>query len=113
MGFYLGKQERMFGLQVAPMHDVCALAPYVDPDLIRTVETSVKVELAGTHTRGMTVCDLRSVRPGAGSAVKGIAERNARRALRWNAEIIIMDEPTAALGVVQTRNVLDHIRRVR
>jgi inosine-uridine nucleoside N-ribohydrolase len=33
----------------------------------------VKVELAGTHTRGMTVCDLRSVRPGADSAVKGIA----------------------------------------
>jgi simple sugar transport system ATP-binding protein len=27
--------------------------------------------------------------------------------------VIIMDEPTAALGVVQTQNVLDVIRRVR
>jgi inosine-uridine nucleoside N-ribohydrolase len=44
---------------------VCALVPYVAPDLIRYVETSVKVELAGVYTRGMTVCDLRGVRPGA------------------------------------------------
>ena len=98
MGFYLGKQERMFGLQVAPMHDVCALAPYVDPDLIRTVETSVKVELAGTHTRGMTVCDLRSVRPGAGSAVKGIAEPNARVAVDAQSRALIDLVIDAVLG---------------
>ena len=89
MGFYLGKQERVFGLQVAPMHDVCALAPYVDPDLIRTVETSVKVELAGTHTRGMTVCDLRSVRPGAGAAMKGVAAPNARVAVEARSRALI------------------------
>ena len=34
------------------------------------------------------------------------------RALRWGAEIIIMDEPTAALGVVETAQVLDLIRRL-
>ena len=89
MAFYLGRQERMFGLQVAPMHDVCALVPYVDPDLIRTVETSVRVELAGTHTRGMTVCDLRSVRPGAGSAMKGVAAPNARVAVEAQSRALI------------------------
>jgi ABC-type sugar transport system ATPase subunit len=35
------------------------------------------------------------------------------RALRWNAEIIIMDEPTAALGVRETAQVLDLIRHLR
>jgi simple sugar transport system ATP-binding protein len=35
------------------------------------------------------------------------------RAVTWAGKVVIMDEPTAALGVVQTRNVLDLIRRVR
>lgn len=35
------------------------------------------------------------------------------RALRWNAEIIIMDEPTAALGVKETAQVLDLIRTLK
>lgn len=35
------------------------------------------------------------------------------RALRWNAEIVIMDEPTAALGVKETALVLDLIRRLK
>lgn len=32
------------------------------------------------------------------------------RALRWNADVVIMDEPTAALGVRETAQVLDLIR---
>ncbi len=35
------------------------------------------------------------------------------RALRWKAEIIIMDEPTAALGVRETEQVLKLIRQLR
>ncbi|MEM8853373.1 MAG: ATP-binding cassette domain-containing protein [Pseudomonadota bacterium] len=35
------------------------------------------------------------------------------RALRWDAEIIIMDEPTAALGVKETGQVLDLIGKLR
>ncbi len=35
------------------------------------------------------------------------------RALRWNAEIIVMDEPTAALGVKETAQVLDLIRALK
>jgi simple sugar transport system ATP-binding protein len=35
------------------------------------------------------------------------------RAVTWASKIVFMDEPTAALGVVQTRNVLDLIQRVR
>jgi ABC-type sugar transport system ATPase subunit len=35
------------------------------------------------------------------------------RALRWDAGIIIMDEPTAALGVAETAQVLDLVRRLQ
>src|SRR3954447_9809760 len=88
MGFYLAGQNRVFGLSVAPMHDVCAIVPYVAPELIDYVETSVNVELAGRYTRGMTVCDLRGVRPGAttgigpaGPATTKVALEADRRAL--------------------------------
>ncbi len=35
------------------------------------------------------------------------------RAVTWARRVVFMDEPTAALGVVQTRRVVDLIRRVR
>ncbi|MFI6390035.1 ATP-binding cassette domain-containing protein [Nonomuraea sp. NPDC050547] len=35
------------------------------------------------------------------------------RAVTWAKRVVFMDEPTAALGVVQTRRVLDLIRQVR
>lgn len=35
------------------------------------------------------------------------------RALTWASRIVLLDEPTAALGVAQTRQVLDLVRRVR
>lgn len=52
------------------------------------------------------------------SLVKGLSggQRQAvavSRATYWNAKIIIMDEPTAALGVEETEKVLDLIRRLK
>jgi ribose transport system ATP-binding protein len=35
------------------------------------------------------------------------------RALRWNARIVIMDEPTAALGVAESGQVLDLVRALK
>ncbi len=35
------------------------------------------------------------------------------RAVMWNSKIVMLDEPTAALSVAQTRQVLDLIRRLR
>jgi ABC-type sugar transport system ATPase subunit len=35
------------------------------------------------------------------------------RALRWNADLVIMDEPTAALGVKETAQVLELIRQLK
>jgi D-xylose transport system ATP-binding protein len=35
------------------------------------------------------------------------------RAVMWDAKAVILDEPTAALGVAQTRQVLDLVKRLR
>ena len=59
LAFYLGKQREFLGLELAPMHDVCAIVPYVQENLISYQSCHVAVELAGALTRGMTVCDLR------------------------------------------------------
>ena len=45
-----------------------------------------------------------------GGQRQGIA---VSRAVTWASKVLFLDEPTAALGVKQTRNVLDLIRRVR
>ncbi len=58
LDFYLARQRERRGAVVAPMHDVCAIVPYVDDRLIDAVRARVEIELAGRHTRGMTVCTL-------------------------------------------------------
>jgi simple sugar transport system ATP-binding protein len=45
-----------------------------------------------------------------GGQRQGIA---VSRAVTWASKVVFMDEPTAALGVVQTRKVLELIKRVR
>jgi D-xylose transport system ATP-binding protein len=59
------------------------------------------------------VTTLRSVR----QAVAGLSggQRQAvavAKAVMWNSKLVILDEPTAALGVAQTRQVLDLVRRL-
>jgi D-xylose transport system ATP-binding protein len=34
------------------------------------------------------------------------------KAVLWNSKLVVLDEPTAALGVAQTRQVLDLVRRL-
>lgn len=72
MTFYLGTQKTRYGLSVATMHDVCAIIPYVYPELITYLHTSARVEKDGTYTRGMTMCDLRHPK---GSAVDHLRHR--------------------------------------
>ncbi|GIF63611.1 ABC transporter ATP-binding protein [Asanoa ishikariensis] len=59
---------------------------------------------------GATVRDLNGTVGGmSGGQRQGIA---VARAAAWAQKVIFLDEPTAALGVVQTQNVLDLVRRV-
>jgi D-xylose transport system ATP-binding protein len=34
------------------------------------------------------------------------------KSVLWNSKVVLLDEPTAALGVAQTRQVLDLVRRL-
>lgn len=67
LAFYLDKQKQRSGITIAPMHDVCALVPYVEAGLIDHQLARVEIELNGTHTRGMTLVDLRPASLAAGA----------------------------------------------
>jgi D-xylose transport system ATP-binding protein len=61
----------------------------------------------------LSVTTLRSVR----QLVAGLSggQRQAvavAKSVMWNSKLVILDEPTAALGVAQTRQVLDLVRRL-
>jgi simple sugar transport system ATP-binding protein len=60
---------------------------------------------------GVRVVDIATpVSRLSGGQRQGVA---VARSVVWASRVVFMDEPTAALGVVQTRQVLDLIRRVR
>ena len=46
----------------ANLHDACAVAWIINPDLIKSVPMHIDVELNGKLTRGMTDCDYRHLR---------------------------------------------------
>ncbi len=61
--------------------------------------------------RGTTV---RSIRQPVASLSGGQRQSVAvAKAVMWNSRLVMLDEPTAALGVVQTNMVLDLVRRLR
>lgn len=57
--FFLGALRQRYGLDTASLHDACAAAVLIDPDLFTLEPMHVAVELNGELTRGMTVCDYR------------------------------------------------------
>ncbi len=61
----------------------------------------------------LAVTTLRSVRLPVRSLSGGQRQSIAvAKAVMWNSKVVILDEPTAALGVAQTRQVLDLVRRL-
>ena len=68
---------------------------------------------AAATLAGLSVTTVRSIRQPVASLSGGQRQSVAvARAVMWNSRLVIMDEPTAALGVAQTRMVLDLIRRL-
>ena len=96
--FYLDRHMALSGNRVASMHDVCAIVPFARPDLIGFRETSVRVELTGTHTRGMTLCDMRGLRPANLDPVRAVAPANAEVATSVRADDLIADVVKTILG---------------
>ena len=89
---FLGREVRtpLFRLKEAPMEQ-------------RTAETLAS----------LSVTTIQSVRQPVASLSGGQRQSVAvARAVLWNSRVVILDEPTAALGVAQTRQVLDLVKRL-
>ena len=78
----------------------------------RLDEASMEKACVDTLT-SLAVTTLRSVRLPVASLSGGQRQSIAvAKAVMWNSKVVILDEPTAALGVAQTRQVLDLVRRL-
>jgi len=68
---------------------------------------------AGDTMHDLAVTTLGSVRQRVAGLSGGQRQSVAvAKAVMWNSKLVILDEPTAALGVAQTRQVLDLVRRL-
>ncbi|MGY1730447.1 ATP-binding cassette domain-containing protein [Geodermatophilus sp. SYSU D01045] len=75
-------------------------------------ETSMEVAARETLSK-LSVRTLKSVRQLVSSLSGGQRQTVAiAKAVLWESKLVILDEPTAALGVAQTRQVLDLVRRL-
>lgn len=94
---FLGREKRQGGLP--------GVLGFLDnPGMKRETEeelTRLRVRVPNLDRRLVTL---------SGGQRQGVA---VARAVKWASKIVIMDEPTAALGVAQTAMVLDLIRQVR
>jgi D-xylose transport system ATP-binding protein len=62
---------------------------------------------------GLAVTTLKSVRQAVAGLSGGQRQSVAvAKCVMWNSRVVILDEPTAALGVAQTRQVLNLVRRL-
>lgn len=97
---YLSHYAQRWGRRECAMHDALALAIAADRSLaLREVRTRVDIELAGTHTRGMTVADLRpgTVVESANASI--VLEADGARFLeRWEATLGAVGTATRPLS---------------
>ncbi|MBG0818100.1 ATP-binding cassette domain-containing protein [Planomonospora sp. ID82291] len=70
-------------------------------------------EMAARTLEGLSVRTVKSIRQHVSSLSGGQRQTVAiAKAVLWNSKIVILDEPTAALGVAQTAQVLELVRRL-
>ena len=75
-------------------------------------ETSMEEAARDTLSK-LSVRTLKSVRQLVSSLSGGQRQTVAiAKAVLWESKLVVLDEPTAALGVAQTRQVLDLVRRL-
>ena len=78
-----------------------------------TLDETTMEQRATETLAGLSVRTLKSVRTAVASLSGGQRQTVAiARAVLWNSKVVILDEPTAALGVAQTEQVLNLVRRL-
>ena len=80
--------------------------------LFRLKEPAMEQRSAET-LKGLRVTTIKSIRQTVATLSGGQRQSVAvARAVMWNSKLVILDEPTAALGVAQTEQVLELVRRL-
>jgi len=70
-------------------------------------------QTTSTTLKSLAVTTIRSVRQPVATLSGGQRQSVAvAKAVQWNSKLVILDEPTAALGVAQTEQVLALVRRL-
>ena len=102
---HLNPIQNMFLGREIPRGGVLGHFGFMDEKSMLDAAVKGFAELGGT---------VRALHAPIGSMSGGQRQQVAiARAISWADKVVILDEPTAALGVVQTRNVLDSIKRVK
>jgi simple sugar transport system ATP-binding protein len=81
---------------------------FIDIRQQKAIAEQILKEAIGFRGVGITVDS--TVANLSGGERQGIA---IGRAMHWNADLIVLDEPTVALAVAEVRKVLDFVRRIR
>jgi simple sugar transport system ATP-binding protein len=81
---------------------------FIDIKREKEVANRILMDVIGFRGVGITVDS--TIGNLSGGERQGIA---IGRAMHYNADLIIMDEPTAALGVAEVRKVIDFVRRIK
>ncbi len=58
---YFALFHKQFGFEGSPLHDPCAVAYLINPDLFETMKCHVDIETKGEFTTGATVADMHHV----------------------------------------------------
>jgi D-xylose transport system ATP-binding protein len=82
-------------------------------DGLRRLDEITMESRASQTLADLSVTTIRSVRQTVAGLSGGQRQSVAvAKAVMWNSRVVILDEPTAALGVAQTRQVLDLVKRL-
>jgi D-xylose transport system ATP-binding protein len=80
---------------------------------LRRLDETTMERRASDTLASLSVTTIRSVRQTVAGLSGGQRQSVAvAKAVMWNSKVVILDEPTAALGVAQTRQVLDLVKRL-
>ena len=80
---------------------------------LRRLDETAMEKRASETLEGLSVTTIRSVRQTVAGLSGGQRQSVAvAKAVMWNSRVVILDEPTAALGVAQTKQVLDLVDRL-
>jgi D-xylose transport system ATP-binding protein len=80
---------------------------------LRSLDELTMEKRANDTLSSLSVTTINSVRQTVAGLSGGQRQSVAvAKAVMWNSKVVILDEPTAALGVAQTRQVLDLVKRL-